>query len=586
MTITDDIYNLGLGYTVENKKKDNESKVIYDTEYLSFENIHNENDLKLFSYIDRTTQYNKEMKLRMLEKIKYDFKGIRTIESLVKNEYSVEENKDNEKNKSGFLFKILEFIKKIFRGIINFFKTIIDKVIGFFKSLGGNNNDINKNAEKYKKDKELFDRKIKEYKEYSDELINLAGKYSSKMDKHYSEQLYDLMDYVSIAYIPGNKPEDKKVNPMLIEKLKNHFGSGIAINGEINVRRAIELLEMNLKRNKYNKEINEARDAEIERRIRNFQRKQEEQRELRKQNEEMREKTNKMVMDLIDEYEISMKCSVYNIKLKEPLLKLFDQFKISSKNLSVTVDEFNKITSSLKNYNGVVEYSLNQFSDGKKLSESLNKTLGTLEDLDNFYCKADTFENISLKRISSNDITNLESELRNERVQLSVRESNYNKTKHLVSDIIERLLGKNNVSVYVYNRNIKKLTDVFPLDDAEKNKQLAYDLSEQILQASVSLKSLISEIEQSNNNMINQLEKIINHIKSVPLEDYRGEVDVRHETYNSRSIAMNRVMHFNKVIDYFLSLVKYYSSMFSSGVKAYNFLSKEIVSYKKIASKL
>ena len=44
------------------KKNDNESKVIYDTEYLSFENIHNENDLKLFSYIDRTTQYNKEMK--------------------------------------------------------------------------------------------------------------------------------------------------------------------------------------------------------------------------------------------------------------------------------------------------------------------------------------------------------------------------------------------------------------------------------------------------------------------------------------------------------------------------------------------
>lgn len=157
----------------------------------------------------------------MLEKIKYDFKGIRTIESLVKNEYSVEENKDNEKNKTGFLFKILEFIKKIFRGIINFFKTIIDKVIGFFK---GNNK--NKDDDKYKKDKELFDRKLKEYKEYSVELINLASKYSSKMDKHYSEQLYDLMDYiayVSKAYIPGNKPEDKKVNPLLIEKLKKNI---------------------------------------------------------------------------------------------------------------------------------------------------------------------------------------------------------------------------------------------------------------------------------------------------------------------------------------------------------------------------
>lgn len=31
MTITDDIYNLGLGYTTENKKIDNESKVICDT---------------------------------------------------------------------------------------------------------------------------------------------------------------------------------------------------------------------------------------------------------------------------------------------------------------------------------------------------------------------------------------------------------------------------------------------------------------------------------------------------------------------------------------------------------------------------
>lgn len=86
--------------------------------------------------------------------------------------------------------------------------------------------------------------------------------------------------------------------------------------------------------------------------------------------------------------------------------------------------------------------------------------------------------------------------------------------------------------------------------------------------------------------MLDNLSKIVKYIKNTYEGDYRGDSDSRYITDETKNYAVKRVKHFSTVIKYMIALVRYYSYMFTCGVKSYNFLSKEIISYKKIASKL
>lgn len=558
-------------------------KLFVILEYISFENIHNENDLKLFSYIDRTTQYNKEMKLRMLEKIKYDFKGIRTIESLVKNEYSVEENKYNEKNKTGFLFKILEFIKKIFRSIIDFFKTIIDKVIGFFK---GNNK--NKDDDKYKKDKESFDKITNEYSKYTEELLNISVKYANKMDKYFEDSFKLLFDYCTNVidhYTVPSAPE-YKANPLVLNEFKKRFGPGIEKNGKVDIKGAINLFEINLRRNKYDKIKDIEKEAEFEKRMRMYEQKAQQQKELRKKQEESNERNTKIITEGIKENGITMKCHSYTIDLTNPLIKLFDQYKESSKRLEETINQFNKSTYSFKNSVDLIEYSISPSSNSKKLSALLHDTLRSLHDLDNFYCRGSRFDTVTIRGISEDQIVKLNSNIEEEKTQIIARYLLYtDNTNDVFIDIIERLT-KGHIGVNKYASEKTDIKDIFPMDDVEKNKKLVNNLSDQILDASKTLKNTINNIENSNNKMLDDLNKIVKYVKNAYEGDYRGDSDSRHVTDETKSYAIKEAKHFTNIIEYFLYLVKYYSAMFTCGVKAYNYLSKEIISYKKIASKL